>query len=209
MKIVILGSHGTGKTTIAQELHKYLREKYTTRVGGVLVDGINNPDKTVLAKTISGQHLRWKYLPDGPIEALQKGFPVNDITSVESEWWIIAKQIELELLTPQPWVADKCLIDILAYAHFLFQHEPEFLRVAGEMIKKNINYDLVIYLPTGEFPIEDNGMRSTDPKFQKDIDDVILDLLMELNIPYYRISGDKKTRSREVRNILDKTINLI
>ncbi len=128
---------------------------------------------------------------------------MNEETSLESEWWIIAKQIEMEILTPVPWIADKCLIDILVYAYFLFKEEKDFLKVAEKLIKKNINYDLVIYLPTGEFPIEDDGLRSLDPEFQKDIDELLVKTMKEMKILYYTVSGSKEKRLEEAKRVVD------
>jgi nicotinamide riboside kinase len=203
MKIVVLGSHGTGKTTLTRQLHNYLQDKYKTRVKKVDALGCNIEKAKNLTKSIHGLELPWKYLPEAPVEAFRKGFTMNEDTSLESEWWIIAKQIEMEMLTPIPWIADKCLIDILVYAYFLFKEEKDFLAVAEKMIKKNIDYDLVIYLPVGEFPIEDDGLRSLDPKFQKDIDELLLKVMGEMNIPYHVVSGKRDERTAKARKIID------
>jgi hypothetical protein len=38
-------------------------------------------------------------------------------------------------------------------------------------------YDLVLYLPSGEFGIEDDGVRTTDVKFQLAIDERVREIL--------------------------------
>lgn len=200
MKIVVLGSHGTGKTTITRQLHNYLQEKYRIKIKDI---DLNNEGKEKALKAIQKKELSWRYLPEAPLEAFRRGFSMNEETSLESEWWIIARQIEMEILTPLPWIADKCLIDILVYAYYLFKKEKEFLSVAENLIKRNINYDLVFYLPVGEFPIEDDGLRSLDPKFQKDIDDLLLRLMREMAINFYTLSGDRDKRLEAAKKIID------
>jgi len=201
MKIVVLGSHGTGKTTLTKRLLGYLREKYEFQIEKVSrIDG----NKTIPLRNVFGK-LHWVYLPETPFEATQRGFTMNQDTSLESEMWMIAKQVELELKSA-PWIADKCLIDMLAYARYFFQNEPEFLSVIETICKKNIKYALVIYLPAGEFPIENDGLRMTDPKFQMDIDQYIRDIFFEMNIPFYTLRGDRENRFQEAIKIIEKHI---
>jgi nicotinamide riboside kinase len=206
MKIVVLGSHGTGKTTLTRQIHKYLEENYQVNLESISSNSFQGAEESALARTLKGRKFTWKYLPESPVEAFRIGFTMNEDTSLESEWWIIAKQIEMETLTPPPWIADKCLIDIWVYAKYLFTSAPEFLEVAEGIVKKNINYDLVVYLPIGEFPIEDDGLRSLDPKFQKDIDDLLIDTMQEMSIPYYTLRGGKDTRLNQAKKIIDEVI---
>lgn len=202
MKIVILGSHGTGKTTLTRQLYNYLRKEYEMKIG---VTGSHGTGKTTLSKLLAGR-LKWRYLPEAPVQALVKGFTLNEDTSLESELWIIAKQLEMEMLTPQPWIADKCLIDILAYACYLFPKDKDLLNVTTRAFKKHIDYDLVIYLPCEEFPIEDDGFRSTDPVFQAKIDEYILRVMKKANINFSRITGSPEERFQRAKKIIDEKL---
>jgi nicotinamide riboside kinase len=201
MKIVVLGSHGTGKTTLTKRLLGYLRDNYQFNIAKVT--RLEGQKTTPLENTFG--RFNWRYLPETPFEAIQHGFTMNQDTSLESEFWMIGKQLELEMQSA-PWIADKCLIDMLAYARYFFKNEPEFLSVIERMCKRNINYDLVIYLPVGEFGIENDGLRSLDPQFQKDIDRIIRDIFLELNIPYYTLRGDRETRFASATSIIDENI---
>lgn len=201
MKIVVLGSHGTGKTTLTKRLLGFLRDNYSFSIEKVCH---NAPEGDRFITDPFGK-LHWTYLPETPFEATQKGFTMNKDTSLESEFWMIAKQLELELQSA-PWIADKCLIDMLAYARYFFANEPEFLGVIEKMCKRNINYDLVIYLPAGEFPIEDDGLRMTDIGFQMDIDRMIKEIFFEMNIPFYTLRGDREARFQGAKKIIEANI---
>ncbi len=203
MKIVILGSHGTGKTTLTRKLFNYVKEEYGMKIG---ITGSHGTGKTTLSKLLAGR-LNWRYLPEAPAQALIKGFELNENTSLESEIWIIAKQLEMEILTPQPWVADKCMIDILAYAYYLFPKDKDLLNLTTRAFKPHMNYDLVIYLPCGEFPIEDDGFRSTDPIFQLKIDEYILRVMKKARIDFHRIVGTPEERFQKAKKIIDEKIN--
>lgn len=207
MKIVILGSHGTGKSTLANKLFYHLKNKYKLSIDNVQISGDDSTQK-FKTSNFSDRNLRWKFLPDAAIDAFVKGFDINESTPIEAEWWIIARQLEIELLTPTPWISDKCLIDLLAYARYIFAEEKDFLNIIERVAAKNFNYDLVLYLPTGEFPLENNYIRSTDEKFQKVIDRIVMDILTEHQIPFYTIRGDVETRFNIAKEIVDKTFGL-
>lgn len=199
MKIVVLGSHGTGKTTLAKKLYGYLAVNYNLNVNSVKLAKRNR--QKIVNRPIG--ELRWTYLPEAPFEATQKGFTMNEETSLESELWIFSKQLELEK-TSAPWIADKCLIDILAYARYLFKNEPELINIFERIVRKNMKYDLVLYLPTGEFPLENDGLRSLDLDFQKNIDNEVLKVMKDYDIKYHRVKGDKEERFNKAKRIINK-----
>jgi hypothetical protein len=201
MKIVVLGSHGTGKTTLTKRLYGFLKDSYPMQIESVKTGKEGGEYR--LSEPVG--YLHWTYLPEAPFEAVQRGFTMNEDTSLESEIWIIARQLELER-RPAPWIADKCLIDILAYAKFLFTGEPELLKIAERMVQNNACYDLVLYLPTGEFPIEDDGLRSLDSSFQENIDKEIIGIMDNFGIDYHVLRGDKEERFAKAKQLVKESI---
>jgi len=175
MRIAITGSHGVGKTTLINELLNYLNKKD------------------------SG----FKLLEEAPRQAFELGFPINENNSSETQLWVFAKQLEMELVADSYYIADKCFIDLLAYAMYIFKERHDLISILRDISKRAaLKYDLVIYLPAGEFPIEDDGVRSTDQKFQEGIDKLILEILNDFEISYTKISGSKEERySRAVELI--------
>jgi nicotinamide riboside kinase len=63
-------------------------------------------------------------------------------------------------------------------------------------------YDLVLYLPSGEFGIEDDGVRTTDVKFQRAIDERVRYILEKHKIPFVRIVGSPEERMAKVQSLL-------
>lgn len=155
--------------------------------------GSHSTGKTRLSKLLCGKQ-KWRYLPEAPFQALQAGFPLNEKTSLATTVWIFAKQAEMEN-GEEPFVADKCFIDLLAYARYLLPGEGELLTVCEKIAAPYIaRYDCVFYLPSGEFPIEDDGYRSLDPKFQLKIDEQIRVELQRLHVYYKTIIGSPDER---------------
>ena len=198
MKIVITGSHGVGKTTLGKQIFQYIQSEENK------IDIINEftIEKASLSKIFSGRK-KYNYLPDVAIEAFNSGFSISEDTSLETELWIISKQVELENKFFDNYVTDKCFIDLLAYGIYIFKDNSALIEILKQIAIPHMHkYDLVIYLPTGEFPIEDNGIRSLDPVFQQEIDRVILEIMKENNIPYHRISGSKEERYEQILKLI-------
>ena len=62
-------------------------------------------------------------------------------------------------------------------------------------------YDLVIYIAP-EFPIKKDGIRTTDTKFQKEIDTRIKIVLKDAGVKWIKVSGSKINRLNQVLAII-------
>lgn len=191
MKIAITGSHGVGKSTLAADLLNYL----------------NREEK--LKNAAGGESGGFKKLDETARQALDLGFPINENNSPETQIWIFAKQLEIELLARDNYIADKCFIDSLAYAMYIFKERQDLLSTLKDLARRAAQkYDLVIYLPAGEFPIEDDGARSTDPKFQEGVDRLILEILNDFGISYVKVTGNKEDRAKKTIELIKTYLDL-
>lgn len=168
----------------------------------IAIIGAQGVGKTTLAQQIKKKYPEFKILPEAARLAKKAGYKLDQTATVETELWLIKKQIELES-GEDHWVADRSGIDLLAYIQHLFSQEYNLIEFATKtLVPKFGNYDLVIYLPSGEFSIEDDGLRTTDIKFQKDIDNKIMDILEKHKIQFVKIVGSPKERLEKVKKIL-------
>ena len=168
----------------------------------IAIIGAQGVGKTTLAQQINKDYPLFKILPEAARLAKEAGHNLDETATVETEIWLINKQIELES-TEGNWVADRCGIDLLAYIEHLFSHELDLVKFAVKTLTPRFNnYDLVIYLPSGEFAIKDDGVRTTDIKFQKDIDQQIRDILEKHQIPFIKIVGSPEERLVKVKELL-------
>ncbi|MEK7140378.1 MAG: ATP-binding protein [Patescibacteria group bacterium] len=168
----------------------------------IAIIGAQGVGKTTLAQQINKDYPDFKILPEAARLAKEAGYALDQTATVETELWLITKQIELEN-TESKWIADRCGIDLLAYIHHLFSEESALIEFATKTLVPGFNnYDLVLYLPGGQFAIEDDGVRITDIKFQQDIDWRIRDVLEKHKIPFVKIIGSPKERLAKVKNLL-------
>jgi len=165
-KIALVGTHGIGKTTIAYEL------------GGA----IKRRGKTVELLTEI---------------ARECPFALNDQASREAHQWIIARQVQLEIeksMRADVLICDRSVLDNFAYYARLYGMigpQPEALINYCRMWMST--YDLLVRLPIIE-PLADDGFRSTDEKFQLEIDQ-LCDRLFESQY-------NDRTRPAYVRGLL-------
>jgi nicotinamide riboside kinase len=66
------------------------------------------------------------------------------------------------------------------------------------------NYSHVFYLPI-EFPIVSDGLRPNDPEFQKEIDQRIVRLLGSHGIRYETVKGSVEERLQQIESVLQRT----
>jgi len=149
-KIALVGTHGIGKTTIAYELAGAIKRR------GERVELI-----TEIARECP--------------------FPLNDQATSEAFQWIIARQVQLEIekgARTGVLICDRSLLDNFAYYIRLYGRGGEQYEVLNRFCSYwTATYDLLIRLPLASPPFDD-GFRSTDLRFQREIDE-ICDTLFE------------------------------
>jgi len=168
----------------------------------IAITGAQGVGKTTLAKQINKHYPDFKILPEAARLAKEAGYNLDQTATTETEHWLIAKQVELEKEEGK-WVADRCGIDLLAYIHHLFSEESSLIEFATKTLAPRFSeYDLVLYLPSGQFAIEDDGVRTTDVKFQQAIDKRVRDILEKHKIPFIKIVGSPEERLAKVKDLM-------
>ena len=111
-------------------------------------------------------------------------FPINEDTSLEAQTWIlvetIRREIELSKVYPE-MVCDRSVLDNYCYMELKCGRQEELF---GLVRHWSGTYDLLLKVPIREEFLQVDGMRSTDLAFQRAIDDLLDNLLVETGIPY-------------------------
>ena len=167
----------------------------------IAIIGAQGVGKTTLAQQINKDYPDLKILPEAARLAKEIGYDLDQVATTETELWLIKKQIELENIESK-WVADRSCIDLLAYIHHLFSEESALIEFATETLVPRFSvYDLVLYLPSGQFAIEDDGVRITDMEFQQAVDRQIRFILEKHKVPFIEIIGSPEERLAKVKNL--------
>lgn len=187
-RIIFSGSHCTGKTT----LYNWLR---------------NESGRTYYH--VKEHPITWATFRPEPIRVIQRlGFDINKDAGDASQLAMAA--YHMQTLTHTDFVADRCIVDVLAYAEYIHEHNEDLVT------KKTINFitelvddflssfEGVIFFcrPIEGETIKDDGLRDLDEDFRADIDHRLYDLWTQ---PRFHASQRASVYSVSESNFLDRT----
>ncbi len=167
MRIAISGSEGTGKSILSRGLEQEF--------------GIPRVEEGVRS-----------YIKEHGIDNLREMSPGE---YMKMQWCILYKKIEQENGVGS-FVADRSVADNVAYVLRWCAREfsdimlDDFIRTAKEHAQDT--YDLILFLPWGEIPIEDDGVRSPRKWYQYEIDRLIWGILRDWDMPVARIGAENR-----------------
>jgi nicotinamide riboside kinase len=112
--------------------------------------------------------------------------PINRETSVASQSWILHTQIAEELTAEARYpmvICDRSALD--NYVYLLIAAGPQ--QALNTLVDRWMNsYDLLFHVPIVSAPSAD-GVRATDPVFQRAVDDRLLAELSKRGLPVMRL----------------------
>lgn len=171
MRIAISGAQCTGKTTLICALKKE----------GVLLD-----------------HIYY----DEVIRTLQKekGIVFNKKADYDSQVLIFEKH--LDNLRENNFVSDRCLLDAFVYSTYLFRKglysESEFYDFENLFLKGINQYDR-IFLLSPEFILKGDGVRDIDPLFQREINEIFIEISLKFDIKIISLYGNTEDRIKNFK----------
>ena len=186
-RIILIGAHGTGKSTLADALSKKL-------------------DIPVVESVAREVFKNWKYLKD---TCLITGLTPNGESNVKQNIlcsmsrWDFMRWANADI----PVIMTRCPLDTLAYAAADKTVSQSILDTNKKILLENeefmnaLNSSLFIYLPI-EFNIENDGVRPTDIEFQKEVDEEMRKLIYEFKITPLVVSGSVDERVDTVMGYL-------
>lgn len=174
MKYILTGTAGTGKSTL---LHHFDNKM------NVITEVVRN-----LAKT---DHIK-----------------VNEDGDYDGQNKIFNTYYDIFEKTDGPWISDRGLTDVIAYTcynvknkgregeNFLQDQLDKFIKFQTE------NKDVVYFYVPIEFAVVDDGFRSLNEDFRKEIDKNIKDLLDVMNVDYIELRGSVEERLEVMEDVM-------
>lgn len=177
MKVIFTGAQGTGKTSVMDAL----------------------PDSLYKIRGVTRKVIT------------EKNLTINEYSDNCSQKHIF-DAYERELTTNSNYIAERGLIDVLAYSLSRLKANrcsPTLIETQFEHLIKfsENNKDVVyVYFPI-EFEILSDGTRSIDKEFQKEIDDIIYEILEAMKTRYgtkfITVSGSVEERIKQIEKLLN------
>ena len=184
MNVYFTGAQGTGKTTLARQLEE---------LGFKMIPSITR-----------------KLIDEGKLDSKR----TSRGATVESQKIIFDEYLKT-FRSEKSIVSDRFLTDVLAYTKFIYRQkeDPEILNELHREreLLDDLAYEqglmygdadaLVFYTPV-EFEIENDGLRDTDPEYQKTIDEIIKRDLLGHGIRFIELRGTVEERMNTIKNFL-------
>jgi len=176
-KIGLLGTHGTGKTTLSHDIAKeFKKRKYTVRVIGEIA--------TV---------------------AKERGFFIDQNTTLEAQGWILLRQcaaeLEAEIHGYKIAICDRTVYDNNKYLCRAAGENHHYTRLMQGHAQTH-PYQGLYYLPL-TFEL-DPEKRDSDPQFQQDMDRLILRYIAEYLPQCIQLPKDQPDKWADI--IVQKTL---
>ena len=170
-RIIFTGAQGTGKTTVLNEFRNHGKN--------VITEVVRN-----LAK---------------------EGIKINEMGDEKGQKKIFSTYEKL-LSEQTEYISDMGLIDVLAYSIHLNKKglvSDKLVKSQFNALKKFVknNQDIIYcYFPI-EFNVVDDGIRSLDEDYRREIDNNIKEILISLGAPWVTIRGSVEARVNMVNMI--------
>ena len=187
MYIHFIGAQGTGKTTLLNQL----ADESIKFDSGVNFKIITNVVRNLVEN---------------------EGVKINKKGSSKSQNIIFEKYFDIftSLDGYIDWVSDRSLIDVVAYTKYLYDHKKASKKCYEAQMKwlklwydrdPKIKNTIFVYFPI-EFEVVNDGVRSLDEEYRREIDNNIRSILEELGINYYVMEGTREERLETIKNII-------
>ena len=140
---------------------------------------------------------RSKYLRD-------LGIPLNTDSTIKGQFVFLAERAA-ELMN-ENIITDRTVIDVMAFTRLAksipYYIADEVCQAASHLIKE---YDYIFYISPKGIEIEDNGVRTTDAEYRKEIDLEIKGLLNKhshKNQKIIKLKGSTEERIQKIKQAL-------
>ena len=182
LKVGITGAHGTGKTSLAHSLVGHLKEL-----------GFN------------AGYIR-EFVRDCPLPV-----GTEKENSTAAQIWILCRQLIEELEASHKYdilICDRTVIDNYAYLLWNLRAgrpaSEELQKIGASILDSWAHtYDFIIKLPI-TVQLSADGFRSTDVKWQQEIDSIITEILAAKNVKHNTIKiAPNSTRIQDILKIIN------
>ncbi len=180
--------------------------------------GTHSTGKTTLLNELRKEEKfkDYKFFTNVTRDISAMGLPINENGTFNTQKTIM-NQIAVNTLLNKDFIADRSVIDVLAYSMYHYQNDEEFtyenVELLEDIYNKVINeYDYLIYLKP-HIKLEDDGARSMDLEYQKTIDENIKFLLDKIRkydrrIKIIEVSGTVEERLNQIIQRISKDIEI-
>jgi predicted ATPase len=164
----------------------------------IVISGPQGCGKSTLLKAIedSGSFNDCVFIKEIVRTLAKQGVQINKGADHNSQCKILEQHYKNAISIPK-FITDRGAIDAFSYAtwdylenKYTYEQHKQHEALCLETLKQ---YDLHFYLPI-EFVMEEDGVRDTDLKYQKKIEELFFENYKRLGIEYFKLTGSVENR---------------
>jgi len=163
--------------------------------------GASSTGKTTVYELLKNKLPKYEFVNESTRTIGSYGFPINEKGTEATQLAISCFHLEA-LLQPYNQVLDRCYMDVLVYSKFMNKITPmTYLYIEDTWNRIKTEYTHYIYFPI-EFDSVDDGVRSVNEKWRKQVDDEFSVVLEGVRQPYLTITGSPMQRVEQILNFI-------
>jgi len=171
--------------------------------------GAHGTGKTTIIEMLA-EKTGFNFNPSIARQLSTEGIKINQDGDDETQKAILEKQL-MYLNDEEHVILDRTLLDGYAYTKYSYDRGNISQEVMDDVIsalQSNMKkYDYIFRLPI-EFLLDDDGVRSTDSDFQREIDENIVEGIKLANVNVMTLTGIPDTRLKTICNVLGQKIGV-
>lgn len=159
--------------------------------------GASSTGKTTVFELLKNKFPKYEFVNESTRSVAEYGFPINEAGTSETQLAISSFHLEA-LLKPYNLILDRCYMDLVVYSHFMDSIDAKVLDYIEDTWNRvKSEYTHYIYFPI-EFDSVDDGVRSVNEDWRKNIDNTFQDFLEGVGRPYLTVTGSPMQRVNQI-----------
>ena len=162
--------------------------------------GASSTGKTTVFELLKNKFPKYEFVNESTRSVAKYGFPINEFGTDATQLAISSFHLEA-LLRPGNILFDRGYLDLLVYTNHMDVDDStkNFIEDTWHRIKGE--YTHYIYFPI-EFASVDDGVRSVNEEWRKEIDQEFKKELDNIHKPYLTVTGSPLQRVEQILNFI-------
>ena len=162
--------------------------------------GSSSTGKTTVFELLKGKLKKFEYINESTRTVGSYGFPINEFGTDATQLAISSFHLEA-LLNPGNLLLDRGYLDLLVYTNHMDVDESTKNYIEETWHRVKGEYTHYIYFPI-EFTSVDDGVRSINEEWRKEIDQDFKKELDNIDKPYLTVTGSPLQRVEQILNYI-------
>ena len=170
------------------------------RTKRIALVGSSSTGKTTVYELLKNKLPKFDFINESTRSVAKYGFPINEKGTSETQLAISSFHLET-LLKPGNMLLDRGYLDLLVYTNHMDVDASTLNFVKDIWHRVKDEYTHYIYFPI-EFDIVNDGIRTSNEEWRREIDIAFQKELKCINTPYLSVTGSPLQRVEQILNFI-------